>query len=266
MKNNPKLIYHNKHLHNENKRKLETITISYCPKYDYIRPRLLSGPCWKNTKGRKEKKINIDKRNYYTTHLDFLKNSKCLVNMNKTTQRGEFINETDIRLRNEKSFEGKKRNKRNKNKKINKYKSISLFVNISNNNKNKKPQTLRNKNNDSQMIKSKEIFSKTYNNFNIHLKTKKNILEEENKILLKNDKNNTSNFNNSTNKNIDKKINNTKINAPDFNKFLSREQIDKIKEDKLYKIPFIIPNYTLVRERPLVMAIYKKNINIKKTI
>ena len=192
MKNNPKLIHHNKHLYSENKRKqltFETITISYCPKYDYIRPRLLSGPNWKNTKGRKEEKINIDKRNDYINHLDFWKDSKCLVNMNKTTQRGEFINETDIRLRNEKSFEGKKRNKRNKNKKINKYKSIPLYINISNNNKNKKPQTLRNKNNDSQIIKSKEIFSKTYNNFNIHLKTKKNIVEEENKTFLKNDKN-----------------------------------------------------------------------------
>ena len=58
---------------------------------------------------------------------------------------------------------------------------------------------------------------------------------------------------------MDKKINNTKINAPDFNKILSREKIEKIKENKLYKIPFIIPNYALVRERPLVMTIYKKN-------
>ena len=52
---------------------------------------------------------------------------KCLVNMNKTTQRGEFINEKNIRLRNETTFI-----KPNNYIDEDKFKNISLFVNLSN--------------------------------------------------------------------------------------------------------------------------------------
>ena len=272
MKNNPKLNYHNKHLYSENKRQklsIEADTFSYAPKYDFIRPRLLSGPSWKISKERKEEKINIDKRNYYINHIDFLNNpsSKCLVNMDKTTQRGEFINEINIRIRNEKSFEGKKKHNAEKNKNKNIYKSIPLFINISNKNKHKNiiPKTQRNKKNTSEIINSNDIFSKTCSHFNIHLKNNKNLLQENKTIIKKENNNNISIDNNSTNRNKNKTINSSvkkikynKNKAPDFTKIISREHIENIKEKKLHKIPFIIPNYTLVRERPLVMTIYKK--------
>ena len=276
MKDNPKLKYHNRHLYSENKKKLtiEADTFSYAPKYDYIRPRLLSGPCWKNAKERKQK-IIIDKRNYYITHKDFLNNpdTKCLVNMNRTTKRGEFIDEKNIRIRNEKYYENIKLKENDKNK--NNIKSIPLIINLSDknkDNKNKIIKTERNKKknsnyNNNELNKSNDIFSKTYNNFNIKLNNKKYILNEE-KNKLNKENINISLFNsNSSNINKNKTTlysltkrnnNNIKNNAPDFKKIMSREKFDQIKESKLHKIPFIIPNYTLVRERTLSMAIYKK--------
>ena len=277
MRNNPKLSFHNRHLYSETKKKkivVESDTFSYAPKYEYIRPRLISGPSWKNSKGRKEKKPKIDKRNYYIKHSDFLDNpdSKCLVNMNKTTKRGEFLNAKDIRMRNEKSID-------NKDEK-NKFKTISSFINLPNNNKNKNNQislTIENKTK-SNNIKlfnrnTKEKFSKTYNNINSYSSRKKKFFSES-KIKSNKEKINIS-INNSSNKKRNKTIDsshkrkiklyhNIRNTAPDFKKIMSREQMDKIRESKCFKIPFIVPNYSLVRERPLAMAIYKKFAKVIK--
>ena len=54
--------------------------------------------------------------------------------------------------------------------------------------------------------------------------------------------------------NIKKEIKNT----PDFQKTISREQIEKIKEKKTNIIPFIMPNYNLTRERIITKVIYEK--------
>ena len=62
----------------------------------------------------------------------------------------------------------------------------------------------------------------------------------------------------------DQANNNIKNNAPDFSKLLSREQREKIKGYKTNIIPYIVPNYSFVKERNVVMAIYKKKNNIKK--
>lgn len=275
MKNNPKLVYHNRHLYSESRKKLtiESDNFSYAPKYDYIRPRLLSGPSWKNTNDKKDKKISIDKRDYYIGQKDFLKNSesKCLVNMNRTTQRGEFINDIDIRIRNEKSFDRKKI-KKSKNKK---YKSVAYFLNLSNKNKdkdkdkinNKMAKTTRDKNtSDNEEFKSNEAFSKTFNNFNfkIKLKTKKKFFEEEkNKMHKRNINLSINNISENKKKNrtlniLSRRKKSIKNNAPDFKKIISREQVEKAKGKKFTQMPIIIPNYTLVKERPLAMAIYKK--------
>ena len=312
MKNNPKLFYHNKHFYNdENKKKINigSDTFSYAPKYDYIKPRLLSVPNWKRSEGRKEKKIDIDIRNYYINRIDFVKkaDSKCLVNMNKATQRGDFLTVNNCRgVRSEKCFISVIKNKNdNNNKKMseNKIKKKALFINLSENkNKNNESSkdgiighTTRNKNNDSSKDgiialttrnkqsnnnkniilnsnKCTEKFSKTYNNFNFKLKNKKNIFKEDKlkKLKEKEKGNNSSNNNNNKNEksNITEpiKLNNNNVNynnyiknsAPDFGKIISREQVEKAKLEDFYKIPFIIPNYSLVRERSLAMAIYKK--------
>lgn len=53
--------------------------------------------------------------------------------------------------------------------------------------------------------------------------------------------------------------------AIDFKKMISREYFERIEDKGKGVIPFSLPNYSLVRERPLTMAIYdRKKLNIKK--
>jgi hypothetical protein len=84
--------------------------MEYNPKYTLIYNKSLSGPQWNTIKGRKKPKIEIDERDFICVDKhknNFINNfgeSKCLVNMNKYTQRGNFIDLKDIRLRNDKPF------------------------------------------------------------------------------------------------------------------------------------------------------------------
>ena len=48
------------------------------------------------------------------------------------------------------------------------------------------------------------------------------------------------------------------INAPDFQKTISREQREKVKQTKMTPSSYIQPNYSLVRERILTMTVYEK--------
>lgn len=191
--------------------------------------------------------------------------------MNKTTERGGFSNQKNIRLMEEKSFNNKKG-------KI-KYKAIPLFINLSIKDKkayNVISLTTRNKNknklNHIKLFSPKynDKFSKTATNFNKHKKK----LFEENLIKLSKENTNISIYD-SSNKKRNKTINSSqkrkyklynsiRNTAPDFKKIMSREQIDKIKNGKFFKIPFIVPNFSLVRERPLAMAIYKKFAKVIK--
>jgi len=77
----------------------------YTPKYSLIFPKLLTGPIWEKVSGRKYKKIEMDEKDFLITHDSafIVDESKCLVNMDKTTQRGNFLN-CNIRQRAEKPF------------------------------------------------------------------------------------------------------------------------------------------------------------------
>ena len=58
------------------------------------------------------------------------------------------------------------------------------------------------------------------------------------------------------------------IKGPDFKQMISREDLDKLKDDKAPIVPYLLPNYSSVRERPLMMVIYDKKyhkINRKKS-
>ena len=64
---------------------------------------------------------------------------------------------------------------------------------------------------------------------------------------------------NPRNKNIRSSLSQrSKIKAPDFSKNLSRESLDKLKDNKEVCIPYLIPKYTQVRERPIMMVSYSK--------
>ena len=76
---------------------------------------------------------------------------------------------------------------------------------------------------------------------------------------------NINTINRNKNKNIKKRLKKSKINAPDFSKTLSRDSYDKKKDIIVSHKPFLIPKYTQVRERPIMMVSYKdKNSSNKK--
>ena len=102
-----KLKYHNKHLKEGNKRRkpTEPCCTRYNPNYDLVWPRTIIGPKWAILKGRNTKPLPFDEKDFYLQHNDILSGSKCFVNMKQQTQRGGFTGNTDMRIRNSKTFE-----------------------------------------------------------------------------------------------------------------------------------------------------------------
>ena len=69
------------------------------------------------------------------------------------------------------------------------------------------------------------------------------------------------------NKSFEKKSNEDKkgyVKGIDFTKVISREHLDKIEDKKKAVIPFSLPNFKQVRERPLSMVVYDR-IHYKNT-
>ena len=279
----------------------------YYPNYNYIKPRLLEGPFWKDVPGRNQKGLNPNEDRIFTEQIEDNKNykyyilegekSKCLVNMNKTTQRGEFGDIKDLRIRTDKAFiKPKKKNKTVEN-------GLTRKKSKSNNTKNK---TSRNKSfgivnkyeMKKQFYKARELLEKEIENStqNKDRKARKKIskiilkeiglFEDTNNIIKDQEsinnmdknlekqnlikRNSSSSFQNQItkenisltkkcNKTFEKKNKKIKCKAPDFDKIISREQVDKAKDPKFYIIPFITPNYTLVTDRPLTMTDYDKS-------
>ena len=309
----------------------------YNPNYNYIKPKLLEGPLWKDIPGRNQKGLNPNDDKIFSSQIEDNKNykyyilegekTKCLVNMNKTTQRGEFSDIKDLRIRTDKPFikPKKKRNKTLQNKlkskksKINniKNKTINDFYssrNLSLNNKSyrlapinkfnststiyskprelleKEIQNISNINNSKNTGINKNITGISRKKINkvilnqicvfgnrdndskigevdspekeaskkklINLKSSPSSLKEKNieykSLTERSDKSLEK-------KEIEKNKNIKKIKAPDFNKIISREQVEKALGPKHYMIPFITPNYNLVTERSLTMTDFDKN-------
>ena len=96
---------------------------------------------------------------------------------------------------------------------------------------------------------------KTYNKKNENVKNIKkfNIFRKSNKKKEKIERPKSSN--------IKRKLN---IKGPDFNKTMTREQYYNLI-DKGLVIPFSLPNFKLVRERPLTMVVYERPLYKKYT-
>ena len=146
----------------------------YIPKYDLVSPRTLTGINWSIMPKRKKLFINInteennekvrdkclkdkDKDQKINYHLN--SESKCYVNMDKYTQRGNFLELKDIRFKYDKPY------KKNKNKFI-------VLEESKNNNSNQ----------------SNSIYSKKNNNYNSNNNNKLyifNIFDYKSNLLLK---------------------------------------------------------------------------------
>ena len=280
-KSNFKYFFHNKHCSSINKslkrEPEEPGCTRYNPNYNYIWPKLLTGPKWSDVLGRKQKKIEIDNRDFVINNLDnydkYVINNgdvKCFVNMNKTTQRGDFIDNKDLRIRTDRPFSKTSKSRQ----KINLAYELTdgaarTYLNgfYRHNNLTEGNQNIKNKN--------KKYIIKGFLSSN----EKRNNKKEISKNNLISDENYQSSYNESKSINFmkhknaksycidsdaatigtsEQTKNKIKNSAPDFSKLISREQREKIKSFKIENIPFIIPNYSYVRERPIITAIYKK--------
>ena len=48
------------------------------------------------------------------------------------------------------------------------------------------------------------------------------------------------------------------IKAPNFKKMISRETLDKLKDDKIPIVPYLLPNFSSVRGKPIMMVVYDR--------
>ena len=295
----------------------------YNPNYDYIKPRLLEGPLWKKVPGRKQKGLNpfedkifndqIEENKNYKFYVLETEKSKCLVNMNKMTQRGEFTDIKDLRIRTDKPFvkPKKKKNKIEKHikeevkRKINdilkdKLKTSSNTRNLSLSNSKRlisrynntstmfsEPRNLLEKeiqNSSQNKTSDKDKKDKTKKKMSRIILRQIGLFEDNNKLKTENDKPNEqteskkvkSLSNKGLNNNYSLKDNQTKSNskiqnkeeahkddkkfkAPDFDKIISRKQVEKARGHKFFIIPFKTLNYSLISERPLTMINYDKS-------
>ena len=285
----------------------------YTPNFSLVFPKLLTGPVWTKVSGRKYKKVEFDEKDFLITHDSAIDNeSKCLVNMNRTTQRGNLFENTDPRFRTEKKFiyksSSKKKRKTNKSyntikdnkddkNEDNKGKNLSEY--IKSNYKTKKAISLnKNFNNKKQILIQENIKENNINLRENNKKIKKDInkidkLINETVYSYKNsDKKNIQNLNEYLNEifnsNSERKKSHLKNNKSsslksiqsnydiplkninnviDFKKTISREKISKINTKEQYLDIVRIPNYSYVRERPIMLTFYntKKNSNFLKT-
>ena len=302
-------FFHNKHCLSNRKKQIppEPACTRYHPNYNYIWPKLLTGPKWSDLLGRKQKKIEIDNRDFVINNLEnydkYIMNNgdiKCFVNMNKTTQRGKFIDNKDLRIRTDRPFSKTSKSKYKQSLAYELTDGVTRTYlngfyrhNILTEYKKKKKAKKLSENKKTKNIHIVHKLPEEYSISNISLV---NPTEPDIKIKNRNEKNN-NNTNNNKKQNVtyDEKngLNNTESSsisfgkkrqlksfyidsegatmgsseqdkgkiknpAPDFSKIISREQREKVKAYKIENVPFIIPNYSYVRERPIVTAIYKK--------
>ena len=48
------------------------------------------------------------------------------------------------------------------------------------------------------------------------------------------------------------------IKAPDFKLMISREALTKVKNSKISVVPYLLPNFKSVRDRPIMMVVYDR--------
>ena len=246
-----KYKYHNLHLAKLERYKkagiIEKMNIQqepiYNPKMSYIYQKMSIGPPWSKLSGRGK---NLFEQENYVTNLSYndeyssKSNIKGFIDMAKQTQRNGFPKNGDIRQRCEKKFEPLK--KSNINKK-------NLF---------------------SKFYKTATVQNNSLSPFKLSLipDDKKNYQEKstplsENKTTRNKYKYKTVNINDDI-KNNKKVYTYRSQSVPDFNSYLSREQLDKLfkKQDRITN-GVLFPNYNSIEERVKMMVIYSKETYCK---
>ena len=156
---------------------------------------------------------------------------KSFIDFSKQTDRKSFIENNNIHENNNNLNLKISRSFKNKSKILNKKKKNNI-------NKDKN----ENKNDTDISNDSFEIFKYKYAKQLIKNKLENNKKKEkENRVVKK------------------------KIKSINFSQMLSRKSIEEIEDNKKEVVPFFLPNYKLIRERPVMMVIYdRKEHKIKK--
>jgi hypothetical protein len=238
----------------------------YSPKYECIWKRVLGGTVWSKSKNRVTSFLSpkADDNGFYLKHNDFGTTGKNFVSMAKQTKRGSFVGNNNIRLANVKSPSDLKIGKP-VNSKSPSQTGDSFFLN-SNSQSNE-----INNNNKYNMSKATQFaeldkIQMTHSSVDDFEDTR-SILNNPHKIIksstTKNLKKTFPNFMNNTAGPGTKSAKWVKVQAPDFKKVISREQLEKVYGDKRTIIPFTIPKYTQTRARTITMVNYDKIVHKK---
>ena len=227
----------------ENKNKIQPSCTKYNPKYDAILKRSASSPSWKSMQGRKDI-TKIDNFPFYIKQGLIQNNmaGKSFIDFSKQSPRsnsifgGEDMESSRIR-KNKSLYKNKKEyNKNNRNQSaviINDYKSSRGIS------KKKRPisATKRHINHDNFIDLSDT------NNSNDSFDLFKRIYTKQIKKKIKKGK-----------KSLEKTE--KKIKAIDFDQIISRETLEESKNKKISLVPYLFPNFSFVRERPIMMVVY----------
>lgn len=240
-----KYKYHNLHLAKLERYKnagiIEKMNIQqepiYNPKMSYIYQKMSIGPPWSKLSGRG--KNLFDQENYvtnlsYNNEYSSLNNIKGFIDMAKQTQRKGFPKNGDIRQRCEQKFEPLKKNNNNK------------------------------KNFFSKFYKTATVEKDSFSPFKLCIISYEKKSNQDIKTPKRDNK--TTRYNHKKTLNINEAIKNNKKwytyrsqSVPDFNSYLSRDQLDKLfkKQDRITN-GVLFPNYNSIEERVKMMVIYSK--------
>ena len=240
----------------ENENKIQPSCTKYNPKYEAILKRSASSPSWKSMQGRKDttKKDNfpfyikqelIQKHMAGKSFIDFSKQSGRnnsifdkedidIIDLSKITKNKSLFNS---------NIEKNKNHRNQSTMNISGYKSTKnaskIQRPISATKRHKNPDNFSNVSNTNNSNDSFDLFR--------HIYTKK--------ILKK--KKGRKNVINKTER---------KIKSIDFNQIISREDLEESKNKEISLVPYLFPNFSLVRDRPIMMVVYdqKKHKKYKR--
>ena len=239
----------------ENKNKVQPSCTKYNPKYEAILKKSASSPSWKSMQGRKDN-TKIDNFPFYMKQ-DLIQNNmagKSFIDFSKQSPRD-----------NNKIF-GKDAMDFINFSKISKNKSFFNYNEEHNkNNRNQTPASIRDykSNKDISKIKRPVSSSKKHSspdNFSGNIMDTNN--SNDSFDLFKHIYTKKIKKKNKTNKNSTEKTE-KKIKSIDFEQIISREALEASKNKQTILVPYLFPNFSSVRERPIMMVVYDKKSHQK---
>ena len=226
----------------ETKDKSQPSCTKYNPKYDIIFRRSASSPSFKTMLGRKSSN-KIDETDFYLKQnlIGDTMAGKTFIDFSKQIRKKSIFD-----IEGEKSMNKSTKHKSviiiNKEHYFNNKNQSSLNINKSNSKNTKSKNTINqnNNNNNSEILNtnnSNDSFDLFRHIYISKIKKKKN----KNKIIMDKGKKKESS-----------------IKSVDFNQMISREDLEKLQSKQISICPYLFPNYSLVRDRPIMMVLYEK--------